>query len=123
MKLHMRLDYTIAEGVLKPYFDALLRGDALASRCQTCGHVAFPARVICKDCGSGEMGWVTLSGAADVMHRTDGDKFASSLAKFTGADTLTTVALTNPASKAISGRLSTPVGVRPGLWLKLDETT
>jgi len=123
MKLHMSLDYTISEGALKPYFDALLRGDALASRCHSCGHVDFPARVICNICGSREMDWVTLSGTAEVIHRTDGAKSGFALAKFSGADTLTTVALTNPASKATIGRLSTPVGARPGLWLKLDETT
>lgn len=122
MKLHMSLDYTISEGELKPYFDALLRGDALASRCQSCGHVAFPARVICNDCGSRELDWAVLPGTAQVIHRTDGAKSAFALAKFSGADTLTTLALTNPASKATTGRLSTPVGARPGLWLNLDET-
>ncbi len=123
MKLNISLDYTISEGALKPYFDALLSGKALASLCQVCGHVAFPARASCIACGSGEMDWTALSGTSNIIYRTDGAKSAFALAKFDGADTQTIVALTNPACKATTGSLSKPVGERPGLWLILDETT
>jgi hypothetical protein len=123
MKHPINLDYTIAEGSLKPYFDALVRSDALASKCGGCGRVAFPARIICGACGSRQIEWAALTGAADLVHRTDGATRGFALMKFAGADTLSTVALLNPTSRAKTGRLRSPDDGQPGLWVELDETT
>lgn len=121
MKLQINLNYSISEGDLKPYFDALQSGEALASACPHCRQVVYPARLVCNACGSQEMNWKTLCGTAQIIHRTDGAKTGFALVRFSGADTLTTVALANPESMAITGRLSVPIGERLGLWLELDE--
>ena len=122
MKHHISLDYTLPEGGLKPYFEALQRGDVLASKCASCGDVAYPVRVLCQACGTEPIDWVSLPGTATVVQRTDGQSTSYALVRFTGADTLSTVALINPTSQARTGRLSVPSGDRPGLWLKLDCT-
>lgn len=120
MKHQINLDYTIAEGGLKPYFDALGRSEVLASKCQGCGRIVFPARIICGACGSDEVEWTALTGVANVVHRTDGVGRSFALMKFAGADTLTTVALLNPRSGATSGRLKSHADGLPGLWVELD---
>lgn len=120
MKHQINLDYTIAEGGLKPYFDALGRSEVLASKCQRCGRIVFPARIICGACGSDEVEWTALTGVANVVHRTDGVGRSFALMKFAGADTLTTVALLNPRSGATSGRLKSHADGLPGLWVELD---
>lgn len=122
MNHHMRLNYTLPEGDLKLYFAALHRGDALASECSSCGDVAYPARALCRICGSEPMGWVNLSGKATVVQRVDGRNSSYALVRFTGADTLSTVALINPSSQVSTGQLSKPPADRPGLWLTLDRT-
>lgn len=123
MKHQINLDYTITEGGLKPYFEALERSEALASRCQECGRIVFPARIICGACGSDQIEWTALIGVADLVHRTDGAVRSFALMKFAGADTLSTVALLNPTSRATTGRLQSPADGRPGLWVELDEIT
>jgi len=122
MKYRMVLDYTIPEGTLAPYFDALRRGEAAASRCRACGHVAYPARILCARCGANGPDWTTLRGTARVVHRTGrGDDAGFALVRFDGADTLATVALHDPASRAATGTLLPADGERPGLRLKLDD--
>lgn len=123
MKHQVTLDYTIAEGGLKPYFDALEKSEVLASKCLGCGGITFPARIICGACGSDDVDWTALTGVADVVHRTDGAARSFALMKFAGADTLTTVALLNPRSCATTGRLKRHVDGLPGLWVELDEIT
>ena len=125
MKYRMVLDYTIPEGTLAPYFDALRRGEAFASACRACDHVAYPARALCATCGADGPGWRALPGTARVVHRTgqggQGDA-GFALVRFDGADTLATVALHNPASRAMTGTLMPADADRPGLRLKLDDT-
>tara|TARA_R110002051_G_scaffold136488_6_gene209176 strand:- start:22447 stop:22836 length:390 start_codon:yes stop_codon:yes gene_type:complete len=123
MKHKISLDYTIAEGDLKPYFDALGRSEALASRCEGCGRVSFPLRIICGACGSHLVARLALTGLAKLVHRTDGATRSFALMKFAGADTLSTVALLNPTSQATTGRLRSPADGRPGLWVELNEIT
>lgn len=122
MKLRMSLDYTISNGDLSPYFEALKQGNALGSACETCRQIAFPARIICNGCGSQKMYWKTLSGVAQVIHRTDGPQSGFALVQFSGADTRTTVALVNPVSNATTGKLSRPMGENPGVWLQLNDS-
>ncbi|MEP4197726.1 MAG: zinc ribbon domain-containing protein [Aliishimia sp.] len=121
MKHQMHLDYSIPEGALKPYFEALRVGNALASACQKCGHVAFPPRAMCASCGSDQMGWIALPGTAHVIHRTDGAAASFALVKFAGADTLSTVELLNASSIATTGTLEISADDQAGLRLKLTE--
>ena len=121
MKHRIALEYTIPTGDLTPYFEALQSGRALASECNHCGTVAFPARTTCGACG-GAVSWLALPGTAQILFRTDAGARSYALVKFDGVDTATTVALTNPENTALSGTLAVPLGDAPGLWLRLAQT-
>lgn len=138
MKVRLFLDYSINEGVLQPYFDGLRAGQAIASRCDHCKHVAFPARSTCAICHADTVSFQPLSGRAEVVHRSDGPAASHALVRFDGADTQTTVALSNPQSTEPSGTLCKPpanqtpnktanqindeTAQRPGLWLCLGTS-
>ena len=122
MKYQMTLDYTIPFGDLQPYFDALRDGQALASKCDNCGIVAFPARIKCASCRDAPMQWTPLTGTAHVLFRTDANGGSYALVKFDGADTTSTVALKNPENNTTIGTLVAPMGDAPGLWLTLIDT-
>ncbi len=69
--LRIDLEYRYSLGALKPYFDALKRGIALASNCSRCGTAHFPPRLGC--CGeAGDVQFVELSGLGVVVETTQG---------------------------------------------------
>lgn len=119
MKHQLVLDYTVPVGDLAPYFEALHAGVALASKCNTCGAVAFPARTLCGVCVGNKMTWQELDGTGQVLFRTDTPSESFALVKFAGADTCSTVRLKNPEVTTTSGRLTSPDGDRPALWMEL----
>ena len=134
MKYRMTLDYAIPSGILTPYFDALAEGRALASRCATCNHIAFPARTTCQRCAGQQINWIELAGTANILFRTDGPTGNFALVRFDGADTNSTVGLDIPEAQdglatprpqtptdagVLRGRLVRPPGAQPGLWLAL----
>lgn len=121
MKYRLDLDYSIPLGDLAPYFDALARGEALASICNKCGVVAFPARAACADCPDAGIGWQRLEGTAQLMFRTQGQAGDFALVRFTGASTNSTVGLINPEQKSSVGKLVASPKDAPGLWLKLTN--
>ncbi len=121
MKYQMNLDYSIPPGDLAPYFEALQDGKALASECNGCGNVAFPARMQCGACCNSDIKWKPLNGTARVLFRTDGGSGSFALVKFDGADTHCTVGLINPERNTTFGKLAAPQGDAPGLWLALAE--
>lgn len=121
MKYKLTLEYTIPTGELSQYFDALNAGKALASACRDCGHVVFPARVICPKCKADTFDWQPLTGSAQVLFRTDAGDASYALVQFDGADTCTTVALENPEIQTTTGTLITPNSGQSGLWLALDD--
>lgn len=123
MKQSITLGYTLPEGCLQPHFEALRRGEALASKCGACGHVAFPARVLCADCGADALRWVTLPGTARISCRTGGAEKGFALVRFDGADAMCTVALKNPETASETGKLCVPENGEAGLWLLLDTET
>jgi uncharacterized OB-fold protein len=120
VKHQLVLDYTVPVGDLAPYFEALHAGVALASKCNSCGAVAFPARTRCGVCVGSEMTWKELDGTAQIMFRTNTPSESFALVKFAGADTSSTVRLRNPEITTPSGTLVAPDGDRPALWLELD---
>ena len=120
MKYELALEYSIAEGTLAPYFEALDKGCALAAQCASCGATSFPPRQTCSRCGKREMAWTALSGRASIVQRTDTANGAFALVRFEGSDKLATVALENPTETSAEGRLIAPCGDRPGLWLRLE---
>lgn len=121
MKHQLNLDYTIPSGDLAPYFESLEAGKALASKCEGCGAVAFPARAQCLSCDGKAMHWHPLSGAAQVIFRTDGAKGSFALVRFEGADTQSTVAIANSEQRSDFGKLTKPVKDALGLWVKLER--
>jgi len=121
MKHKLKLEYTIPTGDLSQYFDALNTGQALATACCKCAHVAFPARAICPKCKTDTFEWLPLTGTAQVLFRTDADDASYALVQFDGADTNTTVALTNPKIKTETGTLIAPTAGHSGLWLALHD--
>jgi uncharacterized protein len=57
----------------RPYREALERGELVIQRCEACGTLQFPPRVICVACG-GTPGWTAVGGrgrvyAATICHR------------------------------------------------------
>lgn len=71
LALELRLRYTLTPGALRPYFEALQQGRALASHCPQCKRNWFPPRLLCPHdrCGTG---WVTLSGRGRIVTITGG---------------------------------------------------
>jgi hypothetical protein len=121
MKHQLKLNYSIPVGDLNPYFDALRDGKALASECNRCGKVAFPARIRCGACGDNNTTWKPLTGSAQILFRTDGGSGSFAIVKFDGADTCSTVALKNPDRNTTSGKLTAFVENSAGLCVDLGQ--
>ena len=71
LDLKLELDYSYALGGLKPYFDALSEGRALASKCPECGTISFPPRLICAN-DQTETQWMELDGTGVIVESTSG---------------------------------------------------
>ena len=90
--LSVKFEYEYSLGELKPYFDALQKGIAIASKCPKCGTVSFPPRLICaqdhhtttliKLQGTGQIKCVTNGKDAD------GKDVSFALISMDGADNL-----------------------------------
>ena len=65
-ELRLELKYDHGTGYLKPYFDGLLAGHAIASQCPTCGKTWFPPQAKCPD-DQTETGWSRISGSGTVL--------------------------------------------------------
>jgi len=52
------------------YFAHLAAGDWRIQRCGGCGSHVFQPRVMCPDCGSGDLEWVAPSGSGTVYSTT-----------------------------------------------------
>ena len=72
-------------------------------------------------CGSAEGEWVILSGRATVITRTSGTDGDFALARFDGADGLTTVAL-QPTATVAQSPLMLQASDLPRLVLGLEDT-
>ena len=53
------------------FYDNLREGKFTTTKCQKCGHVAFPPGVICPKCWSEELAWVDLPQRAKVVTFTE----------------------------------------------------
>ncbi len=85
--LKVELDYSYSLGDLKPYFDALQEGRALASECPECREVKFPPRLQCDKDGK-MAGWKELTGLGTVKRITAGRNETLALIAMDGADNL-----------------------------------
>ena len=79
--LKLELDYSYSLGDLKPYFDALREGKALASRCPKCGKTGFPPRLICDDDHTSTE-WQELEGTGCIVEMTTGKDANGECASF-----------------------------------------
>ncbi len=53
----------------EPYWKYCAKGELRMQKCQECGHVRFPASVLCPKCLSEENEWVKLSGKGRVFSK------------------------------------------------------
>lgn len=116
MDYRLTLDYTLTAGRMAPWIAALRRGEASGLSCDRCGRVHFPPTRCC-ECGSRQAHWVTLPGTATIVERSDGGNASFALARFDGADTLTTVHLQDFQSAAVRGRLAAAADGPPAIVL------
>ncbi len=90
--LKVELDYSYSLGDLKPYFDALQEGRALASECPECREVKFPPRLQC-DRDRNMAGWKELTGLGTVKRITTGRNETLAQIAMDGANNLCLVRL------------------------------
>ncbi len=85
--LSVEFEYNYSLGQLKPYFDALLTGRALASHCPECGRVNFPPRLTC-EFDQSKSTWLRLTGRGTIWHVSVGRSQTLAHIKMDGADNL-----------------------------------
>ncbi|MEO9517916.1 MAG: zinc ribbon domain-containing protein [Paracoccaceae bacterium] len=113
---HLALDYTLAPGWFAPFVDGLKQGAATGRHCSDCAKVSFPPVRVCS-CGSSNATWVVLSGRAEIIWRTDGSDGSFALARFEGANALSSVKLIDVGGDATHGQLIASEGDLPMLLL------
>ncbi len=55
------------EHLVKPWYEALEEGKLLGRKCPQCGHIEFPPRYACNECGCMDTEWVEISGKAKCI--------------------------------------------------------
>lgn len=50
----------------RPFWTALREGKFVTTRCQACGEISFPPRLLCPACLSDQREWITLSGRGKI---------------------------------------------------------
>jgi len=56
---------------LYKFYEHLKEGRFTTTRCRTCGHVAYPPRVICPECYSEDLEWIDLPKRGKVIVFTE----------------------------------------------------
>lgn len=56
---------------IHPFYDNLRSGRLTTTKCEECGKVAFPPRVICPECLSENLGWHDLPTTGTVLVATE----------------------------------------------------
>ena len=113
---HLALEYNLASGWMTPFVEGLRTGVATGRHCSDCAKVSFPPVRICP-CGSTNGTWVALSGQAEIIWRTDGSDGSFALARFEGANTLSSVKLIDVDDDTTDGQLIASEGDLPMLLL------
>ncbi len=54
-----------------PFYENLKAGKFTTTKCQDCGHVAYPPRVICPQCYGEELDWIELPKRGRVLAFTE----------------------------------------------------
>ena len=116
---HLALDYTLSSGWMTPFVEGVKAGVATGRQCSDCPKVSFPPVRICH-CGSTNGTWIGLSGQAEIIWRTDGCDGSFALARFEGANTLSSVKLIDVDADTTHGKLVASEGDQPMLLLTGD---
>ncbi|HLI46922.1 MAG TPA: Zn-ribbon domain-containing OB-fold protein [Geobacterales bacterium] len=66
----LRLRYAISVDSNKKFYEALLDGKLLATKCPTCGALYFPPQDYCNRCKKQGLQWVELSGEGELLSYT-----------------------------------------------------
>ena len=85
--LKVEFNYAYSLGDLKPYFDALRIGRALASCCPECGRVSFPPRLVCH-IDQAPSTWQELTGCGSIQVLSAGREATFAQIAMDGADNL-----------------------------------
>lgn len=118
MKHQTSLEYTLAEGWLRPWVEGLREGRAVASVCSRCDRAYFPPLRVCPDCKTPCGNWRDLPGGATIQHRTSGADGDFSLAQFDGATGSAVVRTERLPKDARRGHLAPVSDGRPQLRLE-----
>ncbi len=100
--IEMQFRYQHPLGARAPYFDGLLQGRAMGSRCAVCARVSFAPALCC----TSDFQWVELPGTGKVVAATHG--FA--LIAMDGADNLALGVVLAPALVGQQVRLCLAAG-------------
>ena len=122
MKHQLSLEYNLSEGWLAAWVEGLRTGEALASHCSACDTRYFPPLRVCADCRARSDGWVTLSGRAKVIGRTNGRDGDFVLAQFEGAKGAAVMRASRLPKDAIFGQLCACGDDPLALELKAERT-
>jgi uncharacterized OB-fold protein len=66
----LKLRYVLSVENIKEFFEGLLQGRLLASKCKLCNSIYFPPQKYCNKCKSSEMGWQELSNEGELLSFT-----------------------------------------------------
>lgn len=123
MKHQLVLNYTLGSGALAPYLDGLAKGIAMGAQCAQCDRTTFPPERLCP-CeairnGSLNHSWLTLSGHARIIYRTDGTGGSFALAQFDGADNQTVCRIANPQRDGTWAKIKSTGDDKPGVVIEI----
>lgn len=55
----------------RPFWTGLERGSLTTTECRSCGHKTFPPKIMCPECWSEDVHWVTLEGTGWLRSFTE----------------------------------------------------
>ncbi len=59
--------YLISVDRIRPFYDGLMDGKLMATKCKHCGQLYFPPQVDCPKCRKSDMEWVELSREGELI--------------------------------------------------------
>ncbi len=63
----LRLRYLINVDSNKEFFEGLMKGELLTTKCKNCSKIYFPPQNYCYVCNKTEMEWIKLSGEGELL--------------------------------------------------------
>lgn len=62
--------YMISVERIRRFYDGLMNGKLMATKCKDCGKIYFPPQVDCPECVKSDIEWVELSGEGELLTYT-----------------------------------------------------